>query len=48
MSKLVQAISDAVQAGQNQDWAKLGTSIVGIVENGVGILVNYSILSFHI
>ena len=24
MSKLVQAISDAVQAGQNQDWAKLG------------------------
>ncbi|MHA6502169.1 beta-class phenol-soluble modulin [Staphylococcus haemolyticus] len=26
------------QAGQNQDWAKLGTSIVGIVENGVGIL----------
>ncbi|MDO0970863.1 phenol-soluble modulin PSM-beta-3, partial [Staphylococcus haemolyticus] len=21
MSKLVQAISDAVQAGQNQDWA---------------------------
>ena len=38
MSKLVQAISDAVQAGQNQDWAKLGTSIVGIVENGVGIL----------
>ena len=38
MSKLVQAISDAVQTGQNQDWAKLGTSIVGIVENGVGIL----------
>ncbi|RNM44235.1 phenol-soluble modulin PSM-beta-3 [Staphylococcus aureus] len=38
MSKLVQAISDAVQAGQNQDWAKLDTSIVGIVENGVGIL----------
>ncbi len=38
MSKLVQAISDAVQAGQNQDWAKLGTSIVGIVENAVGIL----------
>ena len=27
MSKLT-TISDAVQAGQNQDWAKLGTSIV--------------------
>ena len=37
MSKLVQAISDAVQAGQNQDWAKLGTTLY-YVENGVGIL----------
>ncbi|MEJ7344679.1 MULTISPECIES: beta-class phenol-soluble modulin [Staphylococcus] len=35
MSKLVQAISDAVQAGQNQDWTKLGTSILDIVSNGV-------------
>ncbi|PNZ65609.1 hemolytic protein, partial [Staphylococcus croceilyticus] len=29
MSKLVEAISNAVQAGQSHDWAKLGTSIVG-------------------
>ncbi|MBI5972243.1 beta-class phenol-soluble modulin [Staphylococcus devriesei] len=36
--KIVQAISDAVQAGQNQDWAKLGTSIVGILENGISFL----------
>ncbi len=38
MSKLVETISNAVQAGQAHDWAKLGTSIVGIVENGVGFL----------
>ena len=38
MSKLVQAISDAVQAGQNQDWAKLGYKHCRYRENGVGIL----------
>ncbi|MCJ1656576.1 beta-class phenol-soluble modulin [Staphylococcus sp. NRL 16/872] len=38
MSKLVEAISNAVKAGQDHDWAKLGTSIVGIVENGVSAL----------
>ncbi|MBI5972244.1 phenol-soluble modulin beta [Staphylococcus caledonicus] len=38
MQKIAEAIANAVQAGQNQDWAKLGTSIVGIVENGVSVL----------
>ncbi|UDI78511.1 beta-class phenol-soluble modulin [Staphylococcus taiwanensis] len=38
MQKLAEAIANAIQAGQNQDWAKLGTSIVGIVENGVSAL----------
>ena len=28
----------AVQAGQDKDWGKMGTSIVGIVENGISVL----------
>ena len=35
MTKLAEAIANAVKAGQDQDWAKLGTSIVGIAENGI-------------
>ncbi|CUT96937.1 beta-class phenol-soluble modulin [Staphylococcus capitis] len=38
MTKLAEAIANAVKAGQDQDWAKLGTSIVGIAENGIGAL----------
>ena len=38
MTKLADAIANAVKAGQDQDWAKLGTSIVGIAENGIGAL----------
>ena len=37
MTKLVEAIKNTVDA-QNQDWTKLGTSIVDIVSSGVGIL----------
>jgi len=35
---LFKAIKDTVEAGVNNDGAKLGTSIVSIVENGVGVL----------
>ncbi|AXZ23677.1 beta-class phenol-soluble modulin [Staphylococcus warneri] len=38
MEGLIKAIKDTVEAGVNNDGAKLGTSIVGIVENGVGEL----------
>ncbi|MFJ6458023.1 MULTISPECIES: beta-class phenol-soluble modulin [Staphylococcus] len=38
MEKLFDAIRNAVDAGINQDWTKLGTSIVDIVENGVSAL----------
>ena len=38
MTKLAEAIANAVKAGQDQDWAKLGTSIVGIAENGINLL----------
>ena len=38
MTKLAEAIANAVKAGQDQDWAKLGTSIVGIAENGISSL----------
>ncbi|MEX2947857.1 beta-class phenol-soluble modulin [Staphylococcus warneri] len=38
MEGLIKAIKDTVEAGVNNDGAKLGTSIVGIVENGVGVL----------
>ncbi|MBY6178291.1 beta-class phenol-soluble modulin [Staphylococcaceae bacterium DP2N0-1] len=38
MTKLAEAIANTVQAAQGHDGAKLGTSIVSIVENGVGIL----------
>ncbi|MCI2773289.1 antibacterial protein [Staphylococcus petrasii] len=38
MQKLAEAIANTVQAGQGHDWAKLGTNIVGIVENGVNVL----------
>ncbi|MCI2947302.1 beta-class phenol-soluble modulin [Staphylococcus caledonicus] len=38
MQKIAEAIANAVQAGQDKDWTKLGTSIVGIVENGVSAL----------
>ena len=38
MTKLAEAIANAVKAGQDQDWAKLGTSIVGIAENGISLL----------
>ena len=38
MTKLAEAIANAVKAGQDQDWAKLGRSIVGIAENGISLL----------
>ena len=38
MDKLFDAIKNTVDAGINQDWTKLGTSIVEIVSSGVGIL----------
>ena len=38
MEKLFDAIRNTVDAGINQDWTKLGTSIVDIVESGVGLL----------
>ena len=41
MTKLAEAIANTVTAAQNQDWTKLGTSIVGIVENGVGLVSKY-------
>ena len=38
MEKLFDPIRNTVDAGINQDWTKLGTSIVDIVENGVSAL----------
>ena len=38
MEKLFDAIRNTVDAGINQDWTKLGTSIVDIVESGVSVL----------
>ena len=38
MDKLFDAIKNTVDAGINQDWTKLGTSIVDIVSSGVGVL----------
>ena len=38
MEILFDAIRNTVDAGINQDWTKLGTSIVDIVENGVSAL----------
>ena len=41
MDKLFDAIKNTVDAGINQDWTKLGTSIVNIVSSGVSILGKY-------
>ncbi|EZS81777.1 TPA: beta-class phenol-soluble modulin [Staphylococcus aureus] len=38
MEGLFNAIKDTVTVAINNDGAKLGTSIVSIVENGVGLL----------
>lgn len=38
MEGLFEAIKNTVQAGIAGDGAKLGTSIVSIVESGVGVL----------
>ena len=38
MTKLAEAIANTVTAAQNQDWTKLGTSIVDIVSSGASIL----------
>ncbi|PTJ67115.1 beta-class phenol-soluble modulin [Staphylococcus saprophyticus] len=38
MADLFNAIKETVQAGIAGDGAKLGTNIVSIVENGVGVL----------
>ena len=38
MDKLFDAIKNTVDAGINQDWTKLGTSIVDIVASGVSVL----------
>ena len=44
MSKLAEAIANTVKAAQDQDWTKLGTSIVDIVESGVSA-VSYTHLT---
>ena len=41
MEDLFKAIKDTVQAGIDGDNAKLGTSIVSIVENGAVYFLNY-------
>lgn len=38
MQKLAESIAAAIQAGQDKDWGKMGTDIVGIVENGISSL----------
>ncbi|MEN3822543.1 beta-class phenol-soluble modulin [Staphylococcus xylosus] len=38
MAGLFDAIKETVQAGIAGDGAKLGTSIINIVENGVGLV----------
>ena len=38
VSKLVEAISNAVSAGQSGDYAELAKSIVNIVANGAGVV----------
>ncbi|HDA5346862.1 TPA: beta-class phenol-soluble modulin, partial [Staphylococcus aureus] len=38
MTGLAEAIANTVQAAQQHDSVKLGTSIVDIVANGVGLL----------
>ena len=43
MSKLAEAIANTVKAAQDQDWTKLGTSIVDIVESGVSVLGKISV-----
>ena len=35
MEKIANAVKSAIETGQNQDWTKLGTSILDIVSNGV-------------
>ena len=35
MEKIANAIKSANEAGQNQDWTKLGTSILDVISNGV-------------
>lgn len=41
MTGLAEAIANTVQAAQQHDSVKLGTSIVDIVANGVGLLGKY-------
>ena len=41
MDKLFDAIRNTVDAGINQDWTKLATSIVSIVENGVSVISKF-------
>ena len=41
MEKLFDAIRNTVDAGINQDWTKLGTSIVDIVDNGVKVIFKF-------
>ncbi|AKL91626.1 beta-class phenol-soluble modulin [Staphylococcus capitis] len=41
MEKLFDAIRNTVDAGINQDWTKLGTSIVDIVDNGVKVISKF-------
>ncbi|UDI78514.1 phenol-soluble modulin PSM-beta-2 [Staphylococcus taiwanensis] len=35
MEKIANAVKSAIEAGQNQDWTKLGTSILDVISNGV-------------
>ena len=41
MEKLFDAIRNTVDAGINQDWTKLGTSIVDIVDNSVKVISKF-------
>ncbi len=41
MEKLFDAIRNTVDAGINQDWTKLGTRIVDIVDNGVKVISKF-------
>ncbi|MBL7572990.1 beta-class phenol-soluble modulin [Staphylococcus saccharolyticus] len=38
MAKLAEAIANTVKAAQDQNWTKLGTSIVDIIASGVSVL----------
>ncbi|QLK85785.1 beta-class phenol-soluble modulin [Staphylococcus sp. 17KM0847] len=40
MKELFESISGIVTSAINHDWTELGTSIVGTVEQGIGLLTS--------